>query len=58
MKIVQNTPYEPIEFYNLDKDPGEEAALENEGTEYRQLFEEQQRHIQRTGSVIWQEPGK
>jgi len=56
-KIVQNTPWEPIQFFNLDSDVVEQKPL-NTGGElsgiYKQLFMSQKEHIRLAGAVPWQ----
>lgn len=47
-KLLQNTPWEPYSFYNLEEDPGERRPLPREGETYRFLFNELMGHIQRT----------
>jgi arylsulfatase A-like enzyme len=54
-KLVQNTPFEPLELYNLARDPKEEHPLGREHAMYRRLFVALQRHITRAGAVPWQD---
>jgi arylsulfatase A-like enzyme len=54
-KILQNTPYEGIQFFNVGKDPYEEVPLETEDSEiFRSLRSALQEHIQETGRIPWQ----
>jgi arylsulfatase A-like enzyme len=54
-KILQNTPYEGIQFFNVGKDPYEKVALETEDSEiFRSLRSALQEHIQETGRIPWQ----
>jgi len=58
-KILQNTPWEPIQFFNLAVDPMEQNPLNTTGDFqdiYRQLFQSQMEHIRLSGSVPWQKP--
>jgi len=56
-KILQNTPWEPIQFFDLATDPVEQKPLDptKEFREiYRQLFTNQMEHIRLSGAVPWQ----
>ena len=56
-KIVQNSPWEPIQFFNLATDPAEQNPLDRDKEFqhiYRQLFRNQTQHIRRSGAVPWQ----
>ena len=56
-KILQNTPWEPIQFFDLATDPVEQKPLDpaKEFREiYRQLFTDQMEHIRLSGAVPWQ----
>jgi arylsulfatase A-like enzyme len=54
-KIMQNTPWEPYQFFNLKEDPREQYPINDSGSkEYKRLFVELQRHIQASGKTPWQ----
>jgi arylsulfatase A-like enzyme len=54
-KLLQNSPYEPYELYNLKNDPKEEKNVISENEEkYRELNEILMQHIQAGGRVPWQ----
>lgn len=54
-KILQNTPYEAIRFFDLNEDPYEKVALEQADSEiFKSLRKELQEHIQESGSIPWQ----
>jgi arylsulfatase A-like enzyme len=54
-KILQNTPYEAIQYFNLKEDPYEQEALEQADSEiFKNLREELREHIQQSGSIPWQ----
>jgi arylsulfatase A-like enzyme len=54
-KILQNTPWEPMQFFNLKEDPYEKHPLEKAGNkEYEGLFLRLTRHIQLSGAIPWQ----
>jgi len=56
-KILQNTPYEPVQFFDLKADPTEQKPLDQtkELQEiYEQLFRNQMEHIRQAGAIPWQ----
>ena len=56
-KILQNTPWEPVQFFDLAADPTEQKPLDptRELQEiYRQLFRSQMEHIRHAGAIPWQ----
>lgn len=54
-KLLQNTPYQPYELYNLKEDPLEQNNLkEANKLEHNRLLSLMMEHIQRGGSVPWQ----
>jgi arylsulfatase A-like enzyme len=54
-KILQNTPWEPMQFFNLKEDPYEKHPLEKAGNkEYEELFRLLTRHIRLSGAIPWQ----
>ena len=56
-KILQNTPWEPIQFFDLATDPVEQKPLDpaiDFRDIYRQLFQSQMEHIRLSGTVPWQ----
>ena len=56
-KILQNTPWEPIQFFDLANDMVEQKPLDptKEFQEiYRDLFRSQMEHIRQAGAVPWQ----
>ena len=58
-KLVQNSPYQMYELYNLKKDTLEKQNLINtEPDMYKKLIELMIPHIQKGGSVPWQAPNK
>ncbi len=58
-KLLQNSPYEGYELYNLAKDPLEKNNLINEEPEkYKELNKLLMQHIQQGGQVPWQRPTK
>ncbi len=56
-KLLQNSPFEPQELYNLKDDPQEKNnVIQKERKVFQQLAAELRREIQRYGSVPWQPP--
>jgi arylsulfatase A-like enzyme len=53
-KLVQNTPFEPLELYNLADDPKEERPLGDKHPMYRKLFNALKDHIIEAGAAPWQ----
>jgi arylsulfatase A-like enzyme len=54
-KILQNLPYEPIQYFDLTADPKEQSPLTIETTDrFKQLSRELLLHIQDAGRVPWQ----
>lgn len=55
-KILQNTPYEAFQFFNVGTDPYETTPLETSDSEvYAKLRKQLQEHIQSSGKIPWQE---
>ena len=58
-KLLQNSPFAPMELYNLDKDPGEENDLVTENRKvYREMLSALRVQFQRGGAVPWQRPSR
>lgn len=54
-KLVKNTPYSPLELYDLESDPKEEKELRDQFPEvFRSLQKELMIHIQEGGQSPWQ----
>ncbi len=57
LKLVQNSPFEPLKFFNLAKDPLEQNAMKiGANKKFVQLRSDLMKHIQRSGKVVWQKP--
>lgn len=56
-KLLQNSPFEPLELYNLTNDPQETSDLsqKNRG-KFNELSAALRRQLQRYGAVPWQRP--
>ncbi len=56
-KLVQNTPFEPLQLYHLGDDPLEQNdRARAEPRIFAALSQALRRHIQRAGAVPWQAP--
>ena len=55
-KLLQNTPWEPYQFFDLSKDPKEENPISNPSDDetYKLLFRGLMEHIRVSGMVPWQ----
>ena len=57
-KLLQNSPFAPLELYNLKDDPLEEKDLSKSHAKvFRELSAALRKEIQRYGSVPWQKQG-
>ena len=56
-KLLQNSPFQPLELYNLETDPLESRNLAGkERGVFRDLSARLRRELQRYGTVPWQKP--
>jgi len=54
-KLLQNSPYAPLELYNLERDPLETTDLSSaEPDVFRRLAAELRQYVQDAGNVPWQ----
>ncbi len=53
-KLAQNSPFEPLQLYNLEEDPQEQNPLERRHPMYNKLFTALRNHIIEAGAVPWQ----
>jgi arylsulfatase A-like enzyme len=53
-KLLQNSPFEPMELYDLKDDPKEQKPLGRKHPMYNKLFTALQSHITQAGAVPWQ----
>lgn len=56
-KLMQNTPFEPYQLFNLRDDPNEKVDLASkQRAKFQELNRALQKHLQRAGRVPWQKP--
>lgn len=53
-KLVQNTPFEPMQLFNLDTDPHEHIPLSPDSEKFKDLKYRQSQHIREAGKIPWQ----
>ncbi|MDR2808993.1 MAG: N-acetylgalactosamine 6-sulfate sulfatase, partial [Tannerellaceae bacterium] len=54
-KMVQNTPWEPIQYFDMTNDQTEEVPLSDySGNVFQNLFKACTEHIRRAGAIPWQ----
>ncbi|MHC4111169.1 MAG: sulfatase family protein [Planctomycetota bacterium] len=53
-KLVQNSPFKPLELYNLKDDPQEKNPLDRKHPMYNKLFTALRNHIIEAGAVPWE----
>ncbi len=57
-KLVYNSPFEPMQFFDLEQDPKEQYPLkEGDNPEFKKLKSALVKHIQEAGEVPWQKRG-
>ncbi len=56
-KLMQNSPYSPLELYNLKNDPQEKTSLMGKVPKvFKELSEALRMHVQIGGATPWQKP--
>ena len=53
-KLVQNTPYEPFQLFNLEEDPQEKFPLDTDTEHFEILRYALSQHIRKSGAIPWQ----
>ena len=53
-KLVQNSPFEPMQLFNLKDDPQEQKPLSSRNPMYQELFGALRNHIIEAGAVPWE----
>ena len=54
-KLVQNSPFEPMQLFNLRDDPQEQNPLSSRNRMHQKLFTALRNHIIEAGAVPWEE---
>ena len=57
-KLMQNTPFEPLELFNLVNDPAEKSTLEENSEKFNELRYNLAQHIREAGNIPWQKQKK
>lgn len=55
-KLVQNTPFEPMQLFNIKEDPLEQQPLDQNPKKFRELQNKLSQHIRASGKIPWQQP--
>ncbi len=53
-KLVQNTPFESFQLFNMDTDPKEQIPLSTTSEKYKDLRYKLSQHIKEAGTIKWQ----
>jgi arylsulfatase A-like enzyme len=53
-KLIQNTPFEPQQLFNLQTDPGEQIPLKDTSGKFKDLKYHISQHIRAAGQIPWQ----
>jgi len=53
-KLLQNTPFEPLQLFDMVEDPLETQPLERDHPAFNQLRNALTQHIRRSGAIPWQ----
>jgi len=54
-KLLQNTPFEPLQLFNLETDPQEHIPLNPASEKFKYLKYRQSQHIREAGEIPWQQ---
>ncbi|NQU54243.1 MAG: sulfatase-like hydrolase/transferase [Bacteroidetes bacterium] len=53
-KLVQNTPFEPMQLFNLETDPKEQIPLSAKSDKFKDMKFKLSQHIREAGKIPWQ----
>lgn len=53
-KIVQNSPFEPMQLFNMDTDPKEQIPLSSGSEKFKDMRYKLSQHIKEAGEIAWQ----
>ena len=57
-KLVQNSPFEEFQLFNIQEDPLETTPLDDNSKEFHNLRYQLSQHIRKAGAVPWQKKEK
>lgn len=57
-KLVQNTPYEKLQLFDIKSDPREENPLSHDLVQFQELKYGLSQHIRKAGAIPWEENSK
>jgi len=55
-KLVQNTPFEDFQLFNIETDPLETKPLDTNLEQFKELKFELSQHIRKAGAIPWEKP--
>ncbi len=55
-KLLQNTPYEPYQLFDIEADPNEQQPLTEHSGVFKDLRFSLSQHIRKSGAIPWQKP--
>ncbi|MEN8115493.1 MAG: sulfatase-like hydrolase/transferase [Bacteroidota bacterium] len=53
-KLVQNTPFEPMQLFNMETDPKEQIPLSPDSQKFKEMRNRLSQHIREAGKIPWQ----
>lgn len=53
-KLLQNSPFEPLELFNIGNDPEERSTLDESSEKFNELRYNLSQHIRKSGNIPWQ----
>jgi arylsulfatase A-like enzyme len=56
MKLMQNTPYEAVQLFDIGNDPYEKIRIDDNASLTKELQFELSQHILKSGAIPWQKP--
>ena len=55
-KLVQNTPFEDFQLFNIETDPLETTPLDTNMEQFKELKFDLSQHIRKAGAIPWEKP--
>ena len=56
-KLLQNTPFENFQLFNIEADPLEKNPLDINLPQFKALKSDLAQHIRISGAIPWEKPG-